>query len=391
MFPFSKMLPLRFAVLVFLQLTAVFPEKLIVQLDPKISFNSFEQNYSNLLEASNFERVEIGSMKAIIGEFNLNLQKSIYFDKSVLSINSDADLNMCEVQSFAPRHLVRLSQLNSIHKRQKMNFKFELLNPVNVYILDTGINSKHPDFTNRVEVRKHPNILKVSANVYDDSNGHGTAIASVVGSQLLGVCKNCNIISYQILDEMGKGKMRTLILALQSIFQNEKPGIIVMPFVTPKSQFLNDVLHEMKVSNFSLVAPAGNSNEDACNYSPASSVDVLTVGSIDSNTDTIAKFSNYGPCVDLFADGVNIITLDHENELLKLRSGTSLSAGITAGLVATFLGLDKVVDGESNYDAIKKLKNTAIENRIKPREFFKETRTPNKILHNYSGNLKNVF
>ena len=385
------MLPLNY-VLLALQLTAiVFSEKLIVQLNPETSFTSFEKKYLSLVKGSAFENIQIGSIKAIIGDFNLNMQKSIYFDKSVLSINSDADLKLCEVQSFAPRHLVRLSQMNPIHKRQKMNFKFEMLNPVNVYILDTGINSKHPDFTNRVEIRKPSRKIDGDKSIYEDPIGHGTAVASVIGSQLLGVCKNCNLISYQILNDLGQGKLRNLILALTKIYHSEKRGTIVMPFTTPKSELLNDILHQMKASNFTLVGAAGNFNDDACKYSPASSVDVLTIGSIDSTTDTIAKFSNYGPCVDLFADGINIITLDNDNELLKLRSGTSLSSGITAGLVATFLGLNEVIDGESNYDAIKKIKNTAIENRMRPQEFFKETKTPNRILHNYSGNLKNAF
>lgn len=385
------MLPLSYVLLV-LQLTAVaISETLIVQLHPETSFTSFEQKYVSLFKGSAFDKVQIGSIKAIIGEFNLNMQKSIYFDKSVLSINSDADLQMCEVQSFAPRHLVRLSQMNPIHKRQKMNFKFEMLNPVNIYILDTGINSKHPDFTNRVEVRKPSSKIDDDTGSYEDPIGHGTAVASVIGSQLLGVCKNCNLVSYQILNDLGQGKLKNLIIALTDIYHSEKRGTIVMPFTTPRSELLNDILHEMRVSNFTLVGAAGNLNDDACKYSPASSVDVLTVGSIDSTTDTIAKFSNYGPCVDIFADGINIITLNNDNELLKLRSGTSLSAGITAGLVATFLGLNEVIDGESNFDAIKKIKNTAIENRIKPQEFFKETKTANRILHNYSGNLKSAF
>lgn len=400
-------------------------EKLIIQLSPNITFNEFENKYNTFFKTSNIGKYQIGEVKVLTGDFNINLQKSIYFDKSVLSININSNIEICsaintenndnnndnvKIQNFAPKHLVRLSQLNPIKKRQKLDFQYQMSKPVNVYILDTGINSNHPDFTNRVSLKSSlivesniknknnqgasPLVLQSSSlNAPDiintDNNGHGTAIASVVGSHLLGVCKNCNLISYQVLNELGIGDLENLVISLEKIYNSEKRGVILMPFITEKSKMLNDVLHEFKVSNFTLVAPAGNFNDDACKYSPSSSNDVLTVGSIDSRTDTIAKFSNFGPCVDIFTDGVNILTLsDDDDDLLKFRSGTSLSSGITAGLMATFLGLNDQIDAGVNNDAIQKINNLAIANKIKPLEFFKNSKTPNKILYNYAGNLK---
>lgn len=53
------------------------------------------------------------------------------------------------------------------------------------------------------------------------------------------------------------------------------------------------------------VVSAGNSAGDACNQSPASLPDAITVGSSDVN-DQVSGFSNKGCCVDIYAPGTNI-------------------------------------------------------------------------------------
>lgn len=45
---------------------------------------------------------------------------------------------------------------------------------------------------------------------------------------------------------------------------------------------------------------AGNSNGDACSYSPASADDIITVAA-STNLDARASFSNFGSCVEIFA------------------------------------------------------------------------------------------
>ena len=51
----------------------------------------------------------------------------------------------------------------------------------------------------------------------------------------------------------------------------------------------------------------GNDNRDACNYSPAASAKAVTVGA-STLGDERAYFSNFGPCVDVFAPGLNILS-----------------------------------------------------------------------------------
>lgn len=412
--------------LLFFLIQLIQAEKFIIELENDLTFEKFREKYNSILKMNNskdeLKFIKIGNnFNCIIGEFNNNLLKSMYFDKSIKSINSDSTIKMCEFrkQSFAPRHLVRLSQLNPVKMKQEMVFNYDLTNPVNIYLLDTGVNSQILDFNNRVKIKKKiKENVKLNSNL-NDLNGHGTSVASVVGSELLGVCKNCNLISYQVLNSKGLGKLSELIETLNLIYENEEPSVLLLPFITNKSIILNNLMKEFKDLNYLIVVPAGNFNDNACKYSPGSSIDVITVGSIDSNTDTIAKFSNFGPCVDIFTDGINIMTLNNNyneenSELIEFKSGTSLSAGITAGLIASFLGIynDDDNDNENrnnnrnnnrnkdkntnrnkmnNFETIKKLHNVAIENKIKPFSFFKDTKTPNRILNNYNGKIGNAL
>jgi subtilisin family serine protease len=56
-----------------------------------------------------------------------------------------------------------------------------------------------------------------------------------------------------------------------------------------------------------LSVAAGNSNDDAQWYSPASEETVCTVGATDV-ADARAYFSNYGALVDVFAPGVAVLS-----------------------------------------------------------------------------------
>lgn len=56
-----------------------------------------------------------------------------------------------------------------------------------------------------------------------------------------------------------------------------------------------------------VVTAAGNENDDAANWSPARTPGAITVGATDFG-DNRFYFSNYGPIVDVFAPGVNIVS-----------------------------------------------------------------------------------
>jgi subtilisin family serine protease len=82
---------------------------------------------------------------------------------------------------------------------------------------------------------------------------------------------------------------------------------------------------------------AGNSNADACNSSPSSTTEAITVGASDIN-DVRASFSNWGSCVDWFAPGVNITSAGFASPSgTAVYSGTSMASPHSAGAAALYL------------------------------------------------------
>ena len=119
---------------------------------------------------------------------------------------------------------------------------------------------------------------------------------------------------------------------------------------------------------------AGNSNGDACNYSPARVPDAITVGAI-TTIDVRASFSNFGSCLDLFAPGSGITSAwNTSSTATNWISGTSMASPHVAGVAALAL--------QSNPTATPAavsafLVSSATANRLR----FPETTSPNLLLY----------
>ena len=86
-----------------------------------------------------------------------------------------------------------------------------------------------------------------------------------------------------------------------------------------------------------MVVAAGNSNADACNYSPSAEPSAITVGATDSG-DVRASYSNYGSCVDIFAPGSSITSAwNSSSTATNTISGTSMASPHVAGVAALAL------------------------------------------------------
>lgn len=105
---------------------------------------------------------------------------------------------------------------------------------------------------------------------------------------------------------------------------------------------VEDKVQEAINAGITIVASAGNKNQDAgcCTLSDMTSV--IVVGASDIN-DARAVFdsqqsSNYGSTVNVFAPGLNVTVASNGSDTdAILDSGTSMSAPIIAGLVARYL------------------------------------------------------
>jgi len=101
-----------------------------------------------------------------------------------------------------------------------------------------------------------------------------------------------------------------------------------------KDQLIDFVAKVLAKSGVHLVVAAGNEAQDACNVSPAGAKTAITVGATKDKSESITSFSNFGPCVDIFAPGENVPVLFNGRPTL---SGTSFSSPLTAGVVAVMI------------------------------------------------------
>jgi subtilisin family serine protease len=244
-------------------------------------------------------------------------------------VEQDAEVAIQTTQSSAPWGLDRIDQRN-LPLSTTYNYT-STGSGVTAYVIDTGIYASHTQFGGR------------AANVYDafggtgnDCNGHGTHVAGIIGSATYGVAKAVRLRGLRVMDCNGSGSYAGIIAGVDWVRVNAvKPAVANMSLGGGLNTSLNNAVTNLVNSGVTVTVAAGNSNADACNFSPASVGPALTVASVD-RTDTRASSSNYGPCVDLYAPGV-MITSTWNNGGTNTISGSSMAAPHVAGCAAKYL------------------------------------------------------
>ena len=208
---------------------------------------------------------------------------------------------------------------------------------VNAYIIDTGILASHGEFGGRVT----SGFSAISdGRGSEDCNGHGTHVAGTVAGSNYGVAPSASLIAVRVLDCSGSGSTSGVIAGIDWVVENHLSGVAAVANMSlggSRSAALDLAVSRGVADGVVFVVAAGNSNADACNYSPAAESSAITVGSTTS-TDDRSSFSNYGSCVDVFAPGSNITSSWYtSNSATNTISGTSMASPHVAGVAALAL------------------------------------------------------
>jgi len=216
-----------------------------------------------------------------------------------------------------------------------------------VFVLDTGVRNTHSDFGGRAAPGADVtsgSLVECSgdANCARDVQGHGTHCAGTAVGTVYGVAPSAQTRSVKVLSDSGSGAWDWSYQALDWLATNP-----VRPAIASMSLGGNGVVAGMRDAvdaavgaGVVVVVAAGNSNSDACNFSPAYVPNAVTVGSTTS-TDTRSSFSNYGTCVDIWGPGSSVVSLSHTSDTgTRSLSGTSMACPHVSGGAALILGAD---------------------------------------------------
>ena len=205
---------------------------------------------------------------------------------------------------------------------------------VTAYVIDTGADIDHPDFGGRMS----SGIDTVDGDmVAEDCNGHGTHVAGTIGGTEYGVAKKVDLVAVRVLDCAGAGTVEDIVDGVDWVTLNaQKPAVANMSLGGGLNYTLSLAVETSIASGVTYVVAAGNEyGISACMRSPAAVSAAITVGATDI-IDTRADFSNIGPCLDLFAPGVDITSAWRDGRTVTI-SGTSMASPHVAGAAALHL------------------------------------------------------
>jgi cerevisin len=329
---------------------------------------SLMQNHINFLMAAHnadplvgddmagISQIYEGHINGYAGRFTTNVLDQIRRMPEVAYVEKDQIVRTQDVQKSAPWGLARISH------RPRLTFgtftKYIYDNDggdgVDVYVIDTGINTEHVEFGGRASWGK----TMPQNDEDEDGNGHRTHCAGTIASAKYGVAKQANVIAVKVLGSNGSGTMSDVVggvvwAASQTKAKADKAdaeyaskgstkykgSVANMSLGGGKSRALDDAVNKAVGSGLHFAVAAGNDNRDACNYSPAGAEKAVTVGA-STLGDERAYFSNHGQCVDVFAPGLNILsTYKGGPRATATLSGTSMASPHTAGLLAYLLSI----------------------------------------------------
>jgi subtilisin family serine protease len=247
---------------------------------------------------------------------------------------------------------------------------------VHIAILDTGIDSSHPELAGKVSW----SVDATGLNNLADEAGHGTAVAGIIGADLngfgvAGVATSADLYSVKVLagsDSQGEWDWLSngIYLAVAGpdgiVGSSDDADIISMSLesngeVPPQS--VHDAISWAYSLGVVLVSASGNNGDGNSKTQeitwPAAYPEVIAVGSSNS-LDKVSSWSSSASYVKFVAPGEMIVTTYNNNQYI-IGSGTSLAVPFVSGLLAHYLANGGSSSGAYQYllhNADKIAKNT---------------------------------
>ncbi len=249
---------------------------------------------------------------------------------------------------------------------------------VRVAIIDTGIDSDHPDLVGNLDWPSGYDCINDDEDPEDDQ-GHGTHVAGTVAATdnsegVVGVAPGATLVPFKVLDSTGSGYWSDVACGLDAaaaLNGDQDPtndidlanlslggsGTLDGECGTTTDALYAAICSAVNGAGIAVTVAAGNDSQNASGFVPAAYPEVITVSAY-SDTDgttedtgcrgprwwptcdeVFAPFSNYGDVVDVIAPGVDIESTTVGGKYGE-KSGTSMAAPHVAGLAALVLEVE---------------------------------------------------
>lgn len=310
---------------------------------------------------------------------------------------ADPDVTHVDLDIPAAAHMAEVVPLVHADEVQAMGVTGR---GVTVAVLDTGIDTDHPDFSGRIVdqacfcVSGGGNCCPGGAaeargpGSAEDDNGHGTNVSGIIagGGSVAprGLAPDATLVAIKVLDRSGSGAASSIVSGLDYILKS-RPEVKVVnlslglsnlfpgtcdnaaAFTTSFASVIN-ALRARGTITFASSGNSGNSTQIAVPGCITAAVAVgavydgeagsITLGCTDSTTaaDRVACFSNASPAVDLLAPGAPS-TASGVNGGAITFVGTSQACPAAAGAGALLMSANP---GASPDRVEQALKNTGV-------------------------------
>jgi len=230
---------------------------------------------------------------------------------------------------------------------------------VTVGILDTGVDSSHPDLEGRVIAAKDF-VSNYDDNTPNDGHGHGTHCAGTIGGKAtsgkaIGVAPDVKFINAKIFSDSGSTSREAILEGMQWMTDpdgnpdtDDFPRVVSNSWGGPLGTHWVEIMNTWHSMGMAPVFAAGNSGPRPGTVgAPGAYKEAITIGATDSQ-DNIARFSSRGPVTfqgetyikpDVSAPGVDVYSAKNGGGY-QMMSGTSMATPHVAGVVALMLQAD---------------------------------------------------
>ena len=230
------------------------------------------------------------------------------------------------------------------------------------FILDTGVETGHPDLKDRVILEYCKNFTESTAG-FQDIHGHGTHCAGITAASdnaigVVGNAPQAAIVAVKVLNDQGSGSFTNVALGIRYVadlvltgqYAGKRKVISMSLGGGGGAPELESAINYAISKGVFITAAAGNSgcNVDNTIGYPGRYPAVVTVASIGPG-ELPSGFSSCGEQMDVAAPGEQILSTGKGGSYVKL-SGTSMATPGVAGVICNIISAYPAIKNQADLE-----------------------------------------